>query len=53
MRELVLGISENLHVRAEHKNVLRLPTTDDPAAEQQPAQVLGERRRSAELPSVP
>ena len=27
MRELVLGISENLHVRAEHKNVLRLPTT--------------------------
>jgi len=27
MRELVLGISENLHVRADHKNVLRLPTT--------------------------
>lgn len=27
MREVVLGISENLHVRAEHKNVLRLPTT--------------------------
>ena len=27
MREVVLGISENLHLRAEQKNVLRLPTT--------------------------
>jgi type VI secretion system protein len=27
MREVVLGISENLHVRAEQKNALRLPTT--------------------------
>jgi type VI secretion system protein len=27
MRELVLGISDNLHVRGEHKNVLRVPTT--------------------------
>jgi type VI secretion system FHA domain protein len=27
MRELVLGVSENLHVRAEQKNVLRVPTT--------------------------
>jgi type VI secretion system protein len=27
MRELVLGISENLHVRAEQKNLLRVPTT--------------------------
>ena len=27
MRELVLGISNNLHLRAEQKNVLRLPTT--------------------------
>lgn len=27
MREVVLGISENLHLRAEHKNALRVPTT--------------------------
>jgi len=27
MRELVLGVSENLHVRAEQKNVLGVPTT--------------------------
>jgi type VI secretion system FHA domain protein len=27
MREVVLGVSENLHVRSEHKNVLRVPTT--------------------------
>ena len=27
MRELVLGVSENLHVRAEQKNALRVPTT--------------------------
>jgi type VI secretion system protein len=27
MRELVLGISENLHVRAEQKNLLRVPPT--------------------------
>ena len=27
MRELVLGISENLHLRSEQKNVLRVPTT--------------------------
>jgi type VI secretion system FHA domain protein len=27
MRELVLGVSENLHVRSEQKNVLRVPTT--------------------------
>jgi type VI secretion system protein len=27
MRELVLGISENLHVRAEQKNAMRVPTT--------------------------
>jgi len=27
MREVVLGISENLHLRAEQKNALRLPTT--------------------------
>jgi type VI secretion system FHA domain protein len=27
MRELVLGVSENLQVRAEQKNLLRLPTT--------------------------
>jgi type VI secretion system FHA domain protein len=27
MREVVLGISENLHLRAEQKNVLRVPTT--------------------------
>ncbi len=27
MREVVLGLSENLHVRAEQKNVMRLPTT--------------------------
>jgi type VI secretion system protein len=27
MRELVLGLSENLHVRAEQKNVMRVPTT--------------------------
>jgi type VI secretion system FHA domain protein len=27
MREVVLGVSENLHVRGEHKNVLRVPTT--------------------------
>jgi type VI secretion system FHA domain protein len=27
MRELVLGVSENLHVRAEQKNVMRVPTT--------------------------
>jgi type VI secretion system protein len=27
MRELVLGVSENLHVRAEQKGVLRVPTT--------------------------
>ncbi len=27
MREVALGISENLHVRAEQKNVLRVPTT--------------------------
>jgi type VI secretion system FHA domain protein len=27
MRELVLGVSENLHLRAEQKNVLRVPTT--------------------------
>jgi type VI secretion system FHA domain protein len=27
MRELVLGISENLHLRTEQKNVLRVPTT--------------------------
>jgi type VI secretion system FHA domain protein len=27
MREVVLGISENLHVRAEQKSALRLPTT--------------------------
>jgi type VI secretion system protein len=27
MREVVLGISENLHLRAEQKNVMRVPTT--------------------------
>ena len=27
MREVVLGVTENLHLRAEHKNVLRVPTT--------------------------
>ena len=27
MREVVLGLSENLHVRAEQKNVMRVPTT--------------------------
>jgi len=27
MREVVYGISQNLHLRAEQKNVLRLPTT--------------------------
>jgi len=27
MRELVLGIGENLHLRSEQKNVLRVPTT--------------------------
>jgi len=27
MREVVLGVSENLHLRAEQKNVLRVPTT--------------------------
>jgi type VI secretion system protein len=27
MREVVLGISENLHLRAEQKNALRVPTT--------------------------
>jgi type VI secretion system protein len=27
MREVVLGVSENLQVRAEHKDVLRVPTT--------------------------
>lgn len=27
MREMVLGISENLHLRAEQKNALRVPTT--------------------------
>ena len=27
MREVVLGVNENLHVRAEQKNVLRVPTT--------------------------
>jgi type VI secretion system FHA domain protein len=27
MREVVLGVSDNLHVRSEHKNVLRVPTT--------------------------
>jgi type VI secretion system protein len=27
MRELVLGVTENLHLRAEQKNVLRVPTT--------------------------
>jgi type VI secretion system FHA domain protein len=27
MRELVLGISDNLHVRTEHKNMLRVRTT--------------------------
>jgi type VI secretion system protein len=27
MRELIVGISENLHMRTEHKNALRLPNT--------------------------
>ncbi len=27
MREVVLGLSDNLHVRAEHKNFMRVPTT--------------------------
>ncbi|HUQ52759.1 MAG TPA: type VI secretion system-associated FHA domain protein TagH [Gammaproteobacteria bacterium] len=27
MREVVLGVTENLHLRAEQKNVLRVPTT--------------------------
>ena len=27
MREIVLGVTENLHLRAEQKNVLRVPTT--------------------------
>jgi type VI secretion system FHA domain protein len=27
MREVVLGVSENLHLRAEQKNLLRVPTT--------------------------
>jgi type VI secretion system protein len=27
MREVVLGVSENLHLRAEQKNVMRVPTT--------------------------
>jgi type VI secretion system FHA domain protein len=27
MREIVLGLTENLHLRAEQKNVLRVPTT--------------------------
>jgi type VI secretion system protein len=27
MREVVLGLSENLHVRAEQKNAMRVPTT--------------------------
>jgi type VI secretion system FHA domain protein len=27
MREVVLGVGENLHLRAEQKNVMRLPTT--------------------------
>jgi len=27
LREVVLGVSENLHLRAEQKNVLRVPTT--------------------------
>ena len=27
MREVVLGLSENLHLRAEQKNVMRVPTT--------------------------
>jgi type VI secretion system FHA domain protein len=27
MREVILGITENLHLRAEQKNVLRIPTT--------------------------
>jgi type VI secretion system protein len=27
MREVVLGLSDNLHVRAEHKNLMRVPTT--------------------------
>ena len=27
MREVVLGVSENLHLRAEQKNALRVPTT--------------------------
>ena len=27
MREVIVGISENLHVRTEHKNALRLPNT--------------------------
>jgi type VI secretion system protein len=27
MREIVLGVTENLHLRAEQKNVMRVPTT--------------------------
>jgi type VI secretion system FHA domain protein len=27
MREVVLGVSENLHLRAEQKNIMRVPTT--------------------------
>src|SRR6185295_3903679 len=27
MREVILGVSENLHLRADQKNALRVPTT--------------------------
>jgi type VI secretion system FHA domain protein len=30
MRELVLGLNENLHLRAEQRNVLRVPPTSQP-----------------------
>jgi type VI secretion system FHA domain protein len=30
MRELVLGLNENLHLRAEQRNVLRVPTSSTP-----------------------
>lgn len=30
MRELVLGLNENLHLRAEQRNVLRVPPTNQP-----------------------
>jgi type VI secretion system protein len=30
MRELILGLNENLHLRAEQRNVLRVPPTNQP-----------------------